>query len=161
MNTHGYIRTVVCALLAVIAGLTALSTGAFANGLRSGSNLPKIEQRHAVGKKQQNNKARRHHARHHAKGKTGGGTIVSIPGTGTGGQESSGGGTATPGTGTGTGTGGKKTRPTKPTTPPVTETPSTPPVTETPPVTTPPIETPSTPPTSPSQSINCFSSPHL
>jgi hypothetical protein len=152
MNTHGYIRTVVCALLAVIAGLTALSTGAFANGLRSGSNLPKIEQRHAVGKKQQNRKARRH-ARNHAKGNTGGGTIVSTPGTGTGGEESSGGATTTPGTGpgTGTGTGGKKTSPTKPTTPPVTETPPTPP----------PTESPTTPPATPTQSTSCFSSPHL
>src|SRR5882757_6224560 len=140
MNRHGYIRTSVCALLAVIAGLAALSAVAFAqgtstsengiaNGLRSGSNLPKIEQRHAVVGKKQKNKKARHHAGHghHVKGKPSGGNGVSTPGTGTGGQESSGAGTTTPGTGNGS---GKKppTTPTKPTTPPVTETPTTPPV---------------------------------
>ncbi|MDX6653689.1 MAG: hypothetical protein QOH18_390 [Solirubrobacterales bacterium] len=170
MNRHGYIRTSACALLAVIAGLAALSAVAFAqgtstsdngiaNGLRSGSDLPKIEQRHAVVGKNQQNKKARHHARHghQVKGKTRGGNGVSTPATGTGGQESSGGGTTTPGTGTGTGTGsGKKppTTPTKPTTPPVTETPATPPVT------TPPAETPSTPPVTPTQTSHCFSSPH-
>jgi hypothetical protein len=157
MNTHGYIRTAACALVAVIAGLTALSTGAFANGLRGGSSLPKIEQLHAVGEKQQKkSKARRHHTKHarHSKVKGGGETSGSTPSTGGGGQESSGVGNSAPATGTGS----KKT---KPTPPPVKETPSTPPVTETPPVTTPPIETPSTTPTTPSQSTNCFSSPHL
>ncbi|HXF29931.1 MAG TPA: hypothetical protein VN522_00315 [Solirubrobacterales bacterium] len=163
MNTHGYIRTVVCALVAVIASLAALSAGALANGLRSGSNLPKLEQRHAVGKKQQRSRAHRYHASrgHHAKGKTSGGTS-STPGTGTGGQESAGGGTTTPGTGTGTGTGtGPKKPPTKPTQPPVTESPTTPPVTETPPVVTPPTEPPTTPPVTPTGTSNCFASPHV
>jgi hypothetical protein len=168
MNRHGYIRTSACAFLAVIAGLAALSAVAFAqgtstsdngiaNGLRSGSDLPKIEQRHAVVGKNQKNKKAHHHARHghQVKGKTSGGNGVSTPGTGTGGQESSGGGTTTPGTGTGTGSGKKPpTTPTKPTTPPVTETPATPPVT------TPPAETPSTPPVTPTQTSHCFSSPH-
>ncbi|HKZ14345.1 MAG TPA: hypothetical protein VJL81_10915 [Solirubrobacterales bacterium] len=169
MNTHGYIRMSVCALVAVIAGLAALSAVAFAqntstsengiaNGLRSGSNLPKIEQRHAVaGKKQK--KARHHRANRNRHPKRNGGEpSVSTPTTG--GEESSGVGGSTPTTGTG---GGKKTTPTKPTAP--TETPSTPPVTtppvETPPVTPPPVEEPpTTPPVTPTQTSHCFSSPH-
>ncbi|HTT95662.1 MAG TPA: hypothetical protein VMF55_13395 [Solirubrobacterales bacterium] len=193
MNRHGIFLTSACALCAVIAGLAALSAGAFAagskapegiaNGLRSGSNLPKIETRHAVSKKQQRKrKARRHRARH-TKPRGVAETGVSIPGTGGDTGDSSGVGNSAPaggngtGTGTGTGTGGKKTAPTSPTSPtsptaptsptkptkpttPVTETPATPPVTETPPVTTPPAETPSTP-TTPNQTTHCFSSPHL
>jgi hypothetical protein len=168
MTRHGYIRKSVCAFLAGVAGLAALSAVAFAqgtstpdtgiaNGLRSGSNLPKIEQRHAVVGKKQKNKKARHRARHRhqVKGKAGHETGSGTSATGTGGQGSAGGETTTPGagtgTGTGTGTGGKKP-PTKPTAPPVTETPSTPPVTETPPVVT--------PPTTPTQTTHCFASPH-
>jgi hypothetical protein len=166
MNRHGILLTSVCALFAAIAGLTALTAGAFAqggealtDGLRGGSNLPKIEQRHAVAAKRQ--RARRHHARHHAKGKSGGETGVSTPAGGNEGGGSSGAGSSTPTTGNG----GKKTTPTKPTTPPVTETPVTPPVEEspvTPPVeespVTPPVE--EAPPVSPTQTSHCFSSPH-
>jgi hypothetical protein len=181
MNRHGFIRTSVCALIAVIAGLAALSTGAFAensstadigiaNGLRSGSNLPKVEERHAVtGKsKMQKAKSKRHAKRHH-KGSTGtgGGTGTGTPGSGAGTPTESGGGSSTPttGSGTGTGTGGGK-KPTKPTTPTApAETPTTPPVTETPPVENPPVEnppeeTPSTPPTTPTQTTHCFAAPH-
>jgi hypothetical protein len=159
MNRNGILLTSVCALLAAIAGLTALSAGAFAQGeggmasdLRSGSNLPKIEQRHAVVGKRQ--KARRHRAGHHVKGTSGGETSVGTPAGGNDGGESSV-GNSTPTTGTG---GKKATSPSKPTTP-VTESPSTPPVTETP--STPPVEeTPTTPPATPTQTSHCFSSPH-
>ncbi len=164
MNRHGIYLTSFCALVAAIIGLFALSAGAFAqgeegtaNGLRSGSNLPKIEQRHAVvSKKTQKQKARRHRARHHASVKNGSETSVTTPTSGNEGGDSSV-GSSTPTSGSGNG--GKKTSPTKPTTP-VTETPSTPPV-ETPPVTTPPVEeTPATPPVTPTQTSHCFSSPH-
>jgi hypothetical protein len=160
MNRHGYIRTSVCALFTALVALAALSAVALAqgtstsdngiaNGLRSGSNLPKIEQRHAVaGKQQKKNRARHPHGKrgHHGHGKAG-----------------NGGGSTTGTPGTGTGTGGKKptsptspTSPTKPTkpTPPVV----TPPVTETP--VTPPVETPSTPPVEATRTTNCFASPH-
>jgi hypothetical protein len=169
MNIHGYIRKSVCALIAVVAGLAAITAVAFAqgnprseegiaNGLRSGSNLPKIEQRHAVaGKSSKKPKTTKHRTKRPKKtktktGETGGGTTTGGSGTG-----ETGGGTSTGGGGTSTG-GGKKTTPTKPT-PPVTETPKTPPVTETP-VTPPPVETPTTPPVTPNGTTNCFASPH-
>jgi hypothetical protein len=162
MNRHGYIRTFVCAVLAIVAVLTALSAGAFAQsssktgesiakGLRSGSQLPQIEQRKAVKSAKQRKQAARRRARAHRKHHTSGGTSVSTPGSGN--EGSSGVSPSAPVSGGG---GGKKgTTPTNPT-PPVTETPAKPPVTETPTPPTPPVETPITP----NQTMHCFASPH-
>src|SRR4051812_7033920 len=111
MNRQGFIRTSVCALLAVIAGLTALTTGAFAensstadhgvaNALRSGSGLPKLEERHAVaGAKQKSKKAHRQHGKRQkgSKGTSGNGTTTGTPGSSSGGgQTETGGGSSTP-----------------------------------------------------------------